>query len=257
MKIGTQVTLICRIFSWHVECDDVHPTGIPAPWLRPALILDVGRPVTTTACITAMGTVRRRRLVRVGAGARRLDGERHEKSGLPRRRVYSGLGGPRWPTSASLPIIRSSMAFTRTAIRLIGGKLFTYQAGTSTPAAAYHDAAATMPHQNPIVARRPGRSADPYDAGDAVETPYARHDVELWVVDNIGIGWGGGRRFRPRPWASIIRRVRIGLVALGGTMSRLFYHVMQDNVGNLFSMSPARCVWLARARWPRFTGTKR
>ena len=33
---------------------------------------------------------------------------------------------------------------------LIGGKLYTYEAGTSTPAAAYHDAAATMPHQNPI-----------------------------------------------------------------------------------------------------------
>lgn len=73
---------------------------------------------------------------------------------------------------------------------LIGGKLFTYAAGTSTPAAAYHDAAATMPHQNPITLD---------DRGEALvhvtqamlwrlETPTG---VQLWTVDNIG-GWGEG-----------------------------------------------------------------
>lgn len=73
---------------------------------------------------------------------------------------------------------------------LIAGRLFTYQAGTSTPVAAYHDAAATMPHQNPIVLD---------DRGEALvhitspmlwrlETPTG---VQLWTVDNI-IGSGGG-----------------------------------------------------------------
>ena len=62
------------------------------------------------------------------------------------------------------------------------------EAGTSTPAAAYHDAAATMPHQNPIMLD---------DRGEALvhitqamlwrlETPTG---VQLWEVDNIG-GWG-------------------------------------------------------------------
>ena len=70
---------------------------------------------------------------------------------------------------------------------LIGGKLFTYLAGTSTPAAAYHDAAATMPHQNPIILD---------DRGEALvhitqamlwqlKTPT---DVLVWTVDNIGGG---------------------------------------------------------------------
>lgn len=73
---------------------------------------------------------------------------------------------------------------------LIGGHLFTYEAGTSTPAAVYHDAAATMPHQNPVTLN---------DRGEALihitqpmlwrlETPVG---VELWTVDNI-IGSGGG-----------------------------------------------------------------
>ena len=74
---------------------------------------------------------------------------------------------------------------------LLGGKLYTYQAGTSTPAAAYHDAAATMPHQNPITLD---------DRGEALvhitqamlwrlETPTG---VQLWTVDNIGLGGGAG-----------------------------------------------------------------
>ena len=74
---------------------------------------------------------------------------------------------------------------------LIGGLLYTYQAGTSTPAAAYHDAAATMPWTNPIILD---------DRGEALihitqamlwrlETPTG---VQLWQVDNIGLGGGAG-----------------------------------------------------------------
>jgi hypothetical protein len=74
---------------------------------------------------------------------------------------------------------------------LIGGKLYTFEAGTSTPAAAYHDAAATMPHMNPIILD---------DRGEAlvhVVQPmlwklHTPTDVQLWVVDNIGAGSGAG-----------------------------------------------------------------
>ena len=70
---------------------------------------------------------------------------------------------------------------------LIGGKLYTYQAGTSTPAATYHDAAATMPHMNPIILD---------DRGEALvhitQTMLWRLEtstgVQLWTVDNIGAG---------------------------------------------------------------------
>jgi hypothetical protein len=74
---------------------------------------------------------------------------------------------------------------------LVGGKLYTYEAGTSTPMACYHDAAATQPHQNPIVLD---------DRGEAlihITNPMLwalkdKNEVQLWVVDNIGLGGGAG-----------------------------------------------------------------
>ena len=95
---------------------------------------------------------------------------------------------------------------------LVGGKLYTYQAGTSTPAAAYHDAAATMPHQNPIILD---------DRGEAlVHVTQAMlwqlkdpDDVLLWTVDNIG-GWGqgGGATIPPSTVGVDHPDVSIGLV---------------------------------------------
>lgn len=73
---------------------------------------------------------------------------------------------------------------------LIGGRLYTYQAGTSTPQAAYHDAAATMPHQNPIVLNDRGEALI-YITQPMLWKLHTPTDVELWVVDNI-IGSGGG-----------------------------------------------------------------
>jgi hypothetical protein len=74
---------------------------------------------------------------------------------------------------------------------LIGGKLFTYQAGTSTPAAAYHDAAATMPHMNPIILDDRGEVLVHITQAMLwrLETPTG---VQLWEVDNIGPGGGAG-----------------------------------------------------------------
>ena len=73
---------------------------------------------------------------------------------------------------------------------LIGGKLYTYQAGTSTPAAAYHDAATTMPHQNPIVLDDRGEALV-HIARPMLWRLETSTGVQLWEVDNI-IGSGGG-----------------------------------------------------------------
>ena len=73
---------------------------------------------------------------------------------------------------------------------LIGGRLFTYQAGTSTPAAAYQDAAATMPHQNPITLDDRGEALI-YITTSMLWALKDKNDVQMWVVDNIG-GWGDG-----------------------------------------------------------------
>jgi hypothetical protein len=95
---------------------------------------------------------------------------------------------------------------------LIGGKLFTYDAGTSTPRSTYHDAAATMPHMNPVILD---------DRGEAlihITSPmlwklHTPTDVELWVVDNI-IGSGGGAGEIPPSTVGVDHPdVSIGLVA--------------------------------------------
>ena len=92
---------------------------------------------------------------------------------------------------------------------LIGGKLFTYEAGTSTPRSAFYDAACTMPHQNPIILN---------DRGEALiyiqETMHwvlkDPNDVLLWTTDNIG---GGGEVIPPGIIGVNNPDVNIGLVA--------------------------------------------
>ena len=62
---------------------------------------------------------------------------------------------------------------------LIGGKLYTYQAGTSTPAAAYHDAAATIPHQNPIILDDRGEALVHIRGGNAVGADRCRRGATV------------------------------------------------------------------------------
>ena len=91
---------------------------------------------------------------------------------------------------------------------LIGGLLYTYQAGTSTPAAAYHDAAATMPHQNPIVLDDRGEALV-HITQSMLWKSHTPTDVELWVVDNIG---GRGEVIPPSNVGVDHPDVSIGLV---------------------------------------------
>ncbi len=49
-------------------------------------------------------------------------------------------------------------AFTDAGQPLAGGQLFTYQAGTSTPATTWSDAALTTPNSNPVVLNSAGRA---------------------------------------------------------------------------------------------------
>jgi hypothetical protein len=73
---------------------------------------------------------------------------------------------------------------------LIGGLLYTYQAGTSTPAAVYHDAAATMPHMNPVTLNDRGEALL-HIVQPMLWNLFTPTGVMLWAVDNI-IGSGGG-----------------------------------------------------------------
>jgi len=70
---------------------------------------------------------------------------------------------------------------------LVGGKLHTYLAGTTTPQATYQDKAGVSANTNPIILDARGEASVWLDP--AVLTKFTletAEDVEIWSVDNIG-----------------------------------------------------------------------
>ena len=68
---------------------------------------------------------------------------------------------------------------------LAGGKLYSYQAGTSTPAATYTDESGDTPNTNPVVMDANGY-ADVWLGGSNYKLILKdSSDVELWSVDNV------------------------------------------------------------------------
>ena len=82
--------------------------------------------------------------------------------------------------------------FTNSGIPLAGGKLYTYAAGTTTPAVTYTSSSGATPHTNPIILNSAGRVAtgEIWLSG----SPYKfllkdSNDVLIATYDNIsGIG---------------------------------------------------------------------
>lgn len=67
---------------------------------------------------------------------------------------------------------------------LVGGKLYTYAAGTSTPKATYSDSAGTTPNTNPIILDARGECQVFWDGSYKVAL-YDANDVLLYTVDNV------------------------------------------------------------------------
>lgn len=83
-----------------------------------------------------------------------------------------------------LPWIRARF-YDDNGLPLVGGKLRTYIAGTTTPIATYTTPAGNVPNPNPIVLDADGY-ADIYLADGSYKfVLYTADDVELWTVDNI------------------------------------------------------------------------
>lgn len=94
---------------------------------------------------------------------------------------------------ANLSPISPFRAFDGNGDPLTGGKLYTYEAGTTTPKATYTDSTEATPHANPIILNSSG-----YAGSDA--TPLGvwlgdggykfvlktSADVTLWTIDNVG-----------------------------------------------------------------------
>jgi len=69
-------------------------------------------------------------------------------------------------------------------VPLVGGKLYTYDAGTSTPRPTYQDAAGTVPNTNPVILDARGE-ATVFWSGAYKAILKDASDVTIWTVDGI------------------------------------------------------------------------
>lgn len=77
-------------------------------------------------------------------------------------------------------------AFTAAGVPLVGGKLYTYASGTTTPLATYTDMTGGTPNTNPIILNSRGEA----NVILTENTPYTfvladANDVVIWTVDDI------------------------------------------------------------------------
>lgn len=81
---------------------------------------------------------------------------------------------------------------------LSGGKVNTYEAGTSTPKATYTTAAATVPNANPVILDSRGEANIFWSTGSYKITVTDSDDVEIYTVDAITLSATGaaGSSFR-------------------------------------------------------------
>lgn len=91
-----------------------------------------------------------------------------------------------------LPNIRSRFCDANN-VPLAGGKLYTYEAGTTVPLATYTDQAATTPNTNPIILDDNGEAVIFITSG--VQYKFVlkdANDVQIWSQDNAsGVGFSG------------------------------------------------------------------
>ena len=75
--------------------------------------------------------------------------------------------------------------FTAGGIPLVGGKLYTYAAGTTTLLATYTDATGTQFNSNPVILNSRGEAAVWLDTAAYKFKLIDSTDVEIWTADNI------------------------------------------------------------------------
>lgn len=69
---------------------------------------------------------------------------------------------------------------------LVGGKVYTYQAGTTTPLATYTDNTGASANSNPVILNARGEASIWLGAGIYKFKLADANDVEIWTVDYIG-----------------------------------------------------------------------
>jgi hypothetical protein len=86
---------------------------------------------------------------------------------------------------ASLTPSPKLQLFTANGTPLVGGKLYTYAAGTTSPLATYTDSSGTSANPNPIILDSRGEASVWLDATSYKLRLLSDTDVEIWTVDNI------------------------------------------------------------------------
>jgi len=81
---------------------------------------------------------------------------------------------------------------------LVGGKLYTYAAGTTTPLATYTDATGSTPNTNPIILNTLGSAAVWCGTQQYAFTLKTSTDVLVWTADNIGDSY-----FEVQSWCGV------------------------------------------------------
>ena len=69
---------------------------------------------------------------------------------------------------------------------LVGGKLYSYIAGTTTPQATYTDESGSTTNTNPVILDSRGEASVWFGAGTYKLALKTAADVDVWTVDNIG-----------------------------------------------------------------------
>lgn len=77
-------------------------------------------------------------------------------------------------------------AFDNNGLPLNGGKLYTYEAGTSTPKTTYTDVTGATPNANPVILDASGYANIWLGSGGYKFILKTSADTTLWTIDNIG-----------------------------------------------------------------------
>ena len=88
--------------------------------------------------------------------------------------------------SAMLPPLPKVQFFTADGEPLVGGKLYTYAAGTSSPLATYTDFAGNTANANPVILDSRGEANVWLGPSRYKWVLYTADDVLIWSVDGIG-----------------------------------------------------------------------
>jgi len=87
--------------------------------------------------------------------------------------------------SANLSSVPKLQFFDNNGNPLVAGKLYTYEAGTTTPLATYTDSTATTPNTNPIILDSRGEANVWLSATQYKFELRTAADALIWTVDNI------------------------------------------------------------------------